>query len=58
MDHPDDPGAISWAEMKDELEFTPDEQAEIKTQSQELIAQARAFRIAKAFRRTEPRPPR
>lgn len=51
MDHLDDPGAISWAAMKDELEFTPDEQAEIKARSRELIAQARAYRLAEVRRR-------
>ena len=41
MDHLKNPGAISWEQMKDELEFTDAERAEIKAGAQELIAQAR-----------------
>lgn len=50
-DHRNDPEAISWGEMKEELEFTPAEQAEIAARSQELVAQARAYRLAEVRRR-------
>jgi predicted XRE-type DNA-binding protein len=51
MDHLDDPQAISWDDMKAELDFTDAEQDEIKTGAQELIAQARAYRLAEVRRR-------
>jgi DNA-binding XRE family transcriptional regulator len=51
MDHLDDPGAISWDDMKAELDFTDTEQDEVKTGAQTLIAQARAYRLAEVRRR-------
>jgi hypothetical protein len=42
MDHLNDPQAVSWAEMKDELGLTAEEQSDIREGAQELIAQARA----------------
>ena len=51
MDHGNDPGAISWDEMKEELDFTLAERAEIEAKSQELITQARAYRLAEVRRR-------
>ena len=51
MDHLKDPRAISWEQMKDELELTDAERSEIKTGAQELIAQSRAYRLADVRRR-------
>jgi predicted XRE-type DNA-binding protein len=51
MDHLDDPQAISWENMKAELDFTDAEHAEIKEGAQTLIAQARAYRLAEVRRR-------
>ena len=51
MDHLSDPGAVSWSAVKEELDFTPAEQAEIEAESQKLIAQARAYRLAEVRRR-------
>ena len=50
-DHRNDPDAVSWDEMKAELEFTPAEHAEIAAKSRELIGQARAYRLAEVRRR-------
>jgi len=51
MDHLNDPQAVSWAEMKDELGLTAEEQSDIREGAQELIAQARAYRLAEVRRR-------
>lgn len=50
-DHLKDPQAISWNEMKQELGFTGAEQEDIQAGAQDLIAQARAFRLAEVRRR-------
>jgi predicted XRE-type DNA-binding protein len=50
-DHLDDPQAASWEGMKQELDFTKAELAEIDTGARELISQARAFRLAEVRRR-------
>jgi DNA-binding XRE family transcriptional regulator len=51
MDHLKDPDAISWEQMKEELDFTDAEKDEIRVGAQELIAQARAYRLAEVRRR-------
>ena len=51
MDHLNDPQAISWDDMKSELGFTEAEHEEIRAGTQELIAQARAYRLAEIRRR-------
>jgi predicted XRE-type DNA-binding protein len=51
MDHLNDPQAISWDEMQDELGFTKAERDRIEAGAQELIAQARAYRLAEVRRR-------
>src|SRR5437762_3367096 len=51
MDHLKDPRAISWDEMKEELGFTETEHEEIRVGAQEMIAQARAYRLAEVRRR-------
>jgi DNA-binding XRE family transcriptional regulator len=51
MDHLKDPQAISWDDMKVELGLTGAERDEIKAGAQELIAQARAYRLAEVRRR-------
>ncbi|WP_432978304.1 XRE family transcriptional regulator [Dactylosporangium sp. CA-233914] len=51
MDHLRDPQAISWEDMQDELGFTDDERARIDAGAKELIAQARAYRLAEVRRR-------
>jgi DNA-binding XRE family transcriptional regulator len=51
MDHLKDPHAISWEQMKEELGFTDAEKDEINAGAQELIAQARAYRLAEVRRR-------
>jgi len=51
MGQQDDPGAVSWDEMKDELELTAAERAEVEARSRELVAQARAYRLAEVRRR-------
>lgn len=51
MDHLNDPQAVSWTEMKDELGLTAEEQSEIREGAQDLIAQARAYRLAEVRRR-------
>jgi DNA-binding XRE family transcriptional regulator len=51
VDHLDDPQAISWNGMKDELGLTPAERAQIKSGAEALIAQARAYRLAEVRRR-------
>jgi predicted XRE-type DNA-binding protein len=50
-DHSRDPQAISWVDLKDELGFTDAEQEKIRVGAQELIAEARAFRLAEVRRR-------
>src|SRR5688572_13353272 len=50
-DHLDDPQAISWEDMKDELGFTEAERDDIKSGAQALIAHARAYRLAEVRRR-------
>jgi predicted XRE-type DNA-binding protein len=50
-DHLRDPQAVSWEDLKDELELTETERAEITSGAQELIAEARAFRLAEIRRR-------
>jgi DNA-binding XRE family transcriptional regulator len=50
-DHRKDPSATSWEDMKDALDFTDAEREEIRTGAQEMIAQARAFRLAEVRRR-------
>lgn len=50
-DHLKDPLAISWTDLKDELEFTEAEQEEIRVGAQRLIAEARAYRLAEVRRR-------
>jgi DNA-directed RNA polymerase specialized sigma subunit len=51
IDHLKDPQAISWMDLKEELEFTPDELQEIRKGAQELIAQSRAHRLAEVRKR-------
>jgi predicted XRE-type DNA-binding protein len=51
MDHRDDPGAVSWDEMKDELGLSSAERTEIEAKAKELITQARAYRLAEIRRR-------
>ena len=51
MGYRGDPDAVSWDDMKAELEFTPAEQAEVEERSRELVAQARAYRLAEVRRR-------
>jgi predicted XRE-type DNA-binding protein len=50
-DHLRDPEAVSWADMKEELGLTAEEQAEIRAGAEHLIAQARAYRLAEVRRR-------
>jgi predicted XRE-type DNA-binding protein len=50
-DHLRDPQAVSWDGLKDELELTEAERAEIRSGAQGLIAEARAFRLAEIRRR-------
>ena len=42
---------VSWEAMKDELGFTDAERDEIRAGAQEMIAQARAYRLAEVRRR-------
>lgn len=51
MDHLRDPDAIAWEDMKTELGLTDSERAEIRAGADELIAQARAYRLAELRRR-------
>jgi DNA-binding XRE family transcriptional regulator len=51
MDHLNDPQAVSWTKMKDELGLTAEEQSDIREGAQKLIAQARAYRLAEVRRR-------
>jgi predicted XRE-type DNA-binding protein len=50
-DHLKDPQAASWDDVKDELRFTEAERTEISAGAQELITEARAFRLAEIRRR-------
>jgi hypothetical protein len=45
-DHLANPDSRSWDDLKRDVEFTPEEQAEIDAGAQRLIAEARAFRLA------------
>lgn len=49
--HLADPQARSWEDLKQDLEFTTAERAEIDAGAQQLIAQARAFRLTEIRRR-------
>jgi predicted XRE-type DNA-binding protein len=51
MDHLKDPQAVTWDDMKDELEFTDAERQEIAAGARVLIAQSRALRLAEVRRR-------
>lgn len=51
VDHMADSVARSWDDLKQELEFTPAERAEIEAGAQRLIAEARAFRLSEVRRR-------
>jgi predicted XRE-type DNA-binding protein len=50
-EHVTDPDARSWDDLKQDLEFTAAEQAEIGAGAQRLIAEARAFRLSELRRR-------
>jgi predicted XRE-type DNA-binding protein len=50
-DHLKDPQAASWDDVKEELGFTDAEQAAISAGAQQLIAEARAYRLAEIRRR-------
>jgi DNA-binding XRE family transcriptional regulator len=50
-DHMTDPDARSWEDLKADLEFTEAERAEIDAGAQQLLAEARAFRLSEVRRR-------
>jgi predicted XRE-type DNA-binding protein len=50
-DHLTNADSQSWDDLKRDFEFTPEEQAEISTGTQRLIAEARAFRLSEVRRR-------
>ncbi|GIF58769.1 XRE family transcriptional regulator [Asanoa iriomotensis] len=51
MDHLDDPQAVSWADLKQELRLSAEERDQVTARKDELIAQARAYRLAEIRRR-------
>ncbi|MDG4827564.1 XRE family transcriptional regulator [Asanoa sp. WMMD1127] len=51
MDHLDDPEAVSWSDLKQELRLSDEERERITATKDELIAQARAYRLAEIRRR-------
>ncbi|SNT39602.1 Helix-turn-helix domain-containing protein [Asanoa hainanensis] len=51
MDHLDDPQAVSWTDLKQELRLTDDERRQVVAAKDEFIAQARAYRLAEIRRR-------
>lgn len=50
-DHLNDPDAVSWEDLKQELGLTTAEREEIRTGADRLIAEARAFRLAEIRKR-------
>lgn len=50
-DHLDDPDAVSWEDLKQELDLTTEEQEEIRAGADRLIAEVRAFRLAEIRKR-------
>ncbi|MDT3396784.1 XRE family transcriptional regulator [Streptomyces sp. B1866] len=53
IDHRKDPQAVSWGELVEEFEFTPEEKVEIARGARVLIAAARAHRLAELRKRRQ-----
>jgi hypothetical protein len=51
IDHFKDPDAVSWEDMKTELNFSAAEEEEIQAGAQQMIAEARAHRLAEVRKR-------
>jgi DNA-binding XRE family transcriptional regulator len=51
MDHLDDPQAVAWHDLKQQLRLSDAEREQVTVTKDEFIAQARAYRLAEVRRR-------